>query len=130
MEVKHVLGPWSNDYGIKKTGFGCGYGKSQIYDGKGRPIAAVAMVEPNTGELYDRGEYSKEAFECLEATSALIAAAPDLLAALHAAAGYLINAKINLETGAPKRIALATIEGGLKVVREALTKAYSEKAGA
>ncbi len=43
-----------------------------------------------------------------------------LRVALKAAAGYMTNAAIDLETGAPKRTALATINGGLKLVREAL----------
>lgn len=49
--------------------------------------------------------------------------AQELLAALEAASGYLLNAKIDLETGAPKRTAICTIEGGLKVVRAAIAKA-------
>lgn len=53
------------------------------------------------------------------------AAAPDMLAALNAAAGFLLNAKIDLETGAPKKTAIATIEGGLRVVRAAIEKARS-----
>lgn len=40
--------------------------------------------------------------------------------ALHAASGYLLNAKIDLETGAQKRTAIRTIEGGLKVIEAAL----------
>jgi len=40
--------------------------------------------------------------------------------ALSAALGYLMNAKIALETGAPKRTAIRTIEGGLDIVRAAL----------
>lgn len=40
--------------------------------------------------------------------------------ALSAAAGYLLNAKIDLETGAPKRTAIQTIEGGLKIVTAVL----------
>lgn len=58
-----------------------------------------------------------------EANARLIAAAPDLLAALEAACGYLLNAKIDLETGAPKRTAINTIEGGLTVTRDAIAKA-------
>jgi hypothetical protein len=58
-----------------------------------------------------------------ESNARLISVAPDLLAALKAASGYLLNAKIDLETGAPKRTAIATIEGGLKLVREAIGKA-------
>jgi hypothetical protein len=58
-----------------------------------------------------------------EANARLIAAAPEVLEALRAAAGYLLNAKIDLETGAPKRTAISTIEGGLAVVRAAIAKA-------
>jgi hypothetical protein len=42
--------------------------------------------------------------------------------ALDAAAGHLLNAKIDLETGAPKSTAIRTIEGGLKTVRDALAQ--------
>lgn len=37
-----------------------------------------------------------------------------LVSELRAACGYMRNAAIDLETGAPKRTALATINGGLK----------------
>lgn len=40
----------------------------------------------------------------------------ELAEALHKAKGYLLNAKIDLETGAPKRTALATINGGLEMI--------------
>jgi len=59
----------------------------------------------------------------LAANARLMAAAPDLLEALQAASGYLLNAKIDLETGAPKKTAIQTIEGGLRVVRAAISKA-------
>lgn len=42
---------------------------------------------------------------------------------LESAAGYLMNAKIDLDTGAPKRTAVRTIEGGLKMVNEAIASA-------
>jgi hypothetical protein len=47
----------------------------------------------------------------------------DLIAALKASVGYLLNAKIDLETGATKATAIKTIEGGIKMAREALAKA-------
>lgn len=50
------------------------------------------------------------------------AAARGLLEALLAARGYLLNARIDLETGAPKRTAIATIDGGLKLIGDALAK--------
>ena len=52
----------------------------------------------------------------------------ELVAALKAASGYLLNAKIDLETNAPKQTAIQTIEGGLRVVRAALSKA-ADKTG-
>jgi hypothetical protein len=39
---------------------------------------------------------------------------------LSAATGYMLNAKIDLETGAPKRTAITTIEGGLRRARDAV----------
>lgn len=56
------------------------------------------------------------------ANARLIATAPELLEALKAVSGYLLNAKIDLETGAPKKTAVATIEGGLKIARTAIFK--------
>lgn len=44
----------------------------------------------------------------------------EAVAALRAAEGFLFNAKIDLETGCPKRVAIGTIEGGIKRVRRAL----------
>ena len=41
---------------------------------------------------------------------------------LEKASGYMTNAAIDLQTGAPKRTALNTIEGGLKMVRDALAQ--------
>lgn len=46
--------------------------------------------------------------------------AADLLNALRAAAGYLRNASIDLQTGAPKKTAQRTVDGGLKLVEAAL----------
>lgn len=44
----------------------------------------------------------------------------DTVKALSAARGYLLNAKIDLESGARKATAIRTIDGGLTVVGEAL----------
>lgn len=48
--------------------------------------------------------------------------------ALSAAAGYLRNAQIDLETDAPKATALRTIKGGLKRVEDALSSMNAEAA--
>lgn len=63
--------------------------------------------------LCDRSQISKD-------LSASQAQCERLRAALKAASGYLLNARIDLETGAPKRTAIQTIDGGLTVVRAAL----------
>ena len=47
----------------------------------------------------------------------------ELLTILEAARGYMTNAAIDLETGAPKRTALDTINGGLAMVRKAIARA-------
>lgn len=46
-----------------------------------------------------------------------------MLKALRSAEGYLLNAKIDLQTGTKKATTLNTIEGGLKMVREAIAAA-------
>lgn len=58
------------------------------------------------------------AFEA--ASAALGAEVERLREALSAAMGYMTNAAIDLETGAPKRTALGTINGGIKLAREAM----------
>lgn len=94
------------------------------------PNGRIALVDCQT--KYKRGEGYKA--ECAErdANAQLIVRAvnerDELLAALKATSGYLINAKIDLETGASKRTAIQTIEGGLDVVRAALDKAESPNA--
>lgn len=57
------------------------------------------------------------------ANARLVIAAPDMLAALSAACGYLTNAHIDLTTSTPKTTTLRTIEGGIKLVKEAIAKA-------
>ena len=48
--------------------------------------------------------------------------------ALAVAEGYLLNALIDLQTGAPKKTAIQTIDGGLKMVRAALAKSSPSSA--
>ena len=51
----------------------------------------------------------------------------DLVRALQAAQGYLMNAKIDLETGCTKQTAIRTISGGIDMVIAALAKAKGEQ---
>ena len=95
-------------------------GAAKFHEGKHTPgpwraLSHGQWVVPGVA-LCGSGELS-------EANARLIAASPDMLEALNAACGYLLNAKIDLETGAPKRAAIQTIEGGLKVVRAAIARA-------
>ena len=82
--MAHTPGPWTNDF-MPSSGFGCGYGKSQIIDSKGRALAGVAALAPDDGSpMHERGTLSQATFDLLEANARLIAAAPNLLAALKA----------------------------------------------
>jgi len=58
-----------------------------------------------------------------DAEDRIYSAAPELLEALKAASGYLLNAAIFLGTGATTRDAIRTIEDGLRVVNAAIAKA-------
>jgi hypothetical protein len=46
----------------------------------------------------------------------------ELASELSAAVGYMRNARIDLETGAPKATAIRTLDGGLKRAEAALAK--------
>jgi hypothetical protein len=50
----------------------------------------------------------------------------ELLKTLEASTWYLLNAKIDLETGCTKATAVKTIEGGLTIVRALIAKAKEQ----
>ena len=50
----------------------------------------------------------------------------DLLTALKAAKGYMMNVMIDLETGTPKTTTLSTLKGGIKLVSTAIDKMDNE----
>jgi hypothetical protein len=92
--------------------------------------AARAAMPALIADLRDAREAFARRGASLESSTATMKEADHLISdlsaenerlrtALKASEGYLLNAKIDLETGAPKRTALNTIEGGLKMVREA-----------
>lgn len=80
-----------------------------------------AIVECSDGRHFEIGDIPGHPEN--RANAHLVAAAPELLDALNAAAGYFLNAKIDLETGCKRSAAIATIEGGLERVRAAIEKA-------
>ena len=78
-----------------------------------------------SGEGSGLGEEAADRIEALARENAA------MREALSAASGYLLNAKIDLETGARKSTAITTIEGGLRRVRAALQeKTDADQAGA
>lgn len=68
------------------------------------------------------GPHPQAVNDIRRAFTALKAENEKLRGVLEKATGYLLNAKIDLETEAPRRTAIRTIEGGLTVVRAALAK--------
>lgn len=80
---------------------------AQVWDENGK---SLAIIEPTA----DEADATKIAV--------MMAGAPDLVAELGAAIGYMRNAKIDLETGATKATAIRTIEGGIKRAEASLAK--------
>jgi hypothetical protein len=101
---KHTSAPWGTQGWVPTWAY------IPVHDAKHNLVCSIYPPKYGTRE------------EAL-ANARLIAAAPDLLATTKAAEGYLLNAKIDLETGATKATAIKTIEGGLRVLRAAIAKA-------
>jgi hypothetical protein len=80
-------------------------------------LRSTSVYGSSVGQARDIQNWMIAAADRIEALAAENAA---LREALSAANGYLLNAKIDLETGAPKRTAITTIEGGIRRVRAAL----------
>jgi hypothetical protein len=117
---EHTPGPWKNDYS-PATGFGCGYGKSQILDSKDRPLAAVAAIEPEGSPMYDRDGLTQATLDLVEANARLIAAAPKLLAALEHSQHALV--KLLASRGQDAQIQARLAESA---AREAIAEAKGE----
>lgn len=97
-EKKHTPGPWE----AKKSG------------------DLVWVESPVHTVCFFFRERPTEISMDAEANARLIAAAPVFADALRSVQGYLLNAKIDLETETPKRTTIQTLEGGLRLVRAAL----------
>ena len=83
-------------------------------------LTQIARSDAHTLEIRMAVAAAKARIAQLEARNA------EMLAALKAATGYMLNAKIDLETGAPKRTAICTIDGGLAMLRAAIANAKGE----
>lgn len=103
---KHTPGPWRN-------------GAHDILEIRGLNKWVVARIMANLTNDDDD-------FEAVTSNARLIAAAPTMLEALKAAKGYMLNAKIDLQTGTKKETTLATIEGGIKNLEAAIALAEGE----
>lgn len=79
--------------------------ETQIFDGNGHEVATLTgpFAETRATAIVNAVNGAERMREALEGS-----------------VGYLLNAKIDLETGATKATAIKTIEGGLKMVRAAL----------
>lgn len=116
-EQKHTPGPWQvmNEYD------GATIVIANV-DGETFPDGtATFSYDFVCDTLPDDGDGSRSR-EIAIANARLIAAAPDMMVEIKAAAGYLRNAKIDLETGCPKATAIRTIEGGLKRLEAAIAE--------
>lgn len=114
----HTPGPWRFLEG----------GNSEEEFNRCRPLTICGGNNDDLANVYSADDSTVSITrEQANANAQLIAASPDLLEALNAASGFLLNAKIDLETGASKQTAINTIEGGLKIVRAAIAKATGEQ---
>jgi hypothetical protein len=94
----------------------------------GQALTGLAAAIPGPGcaewDYYPGAAYHiADAMLAKRAVPSVAGGAPDMLAEMKAAAGYLRNAQIDLETGATKVTAIRTIQGGLKRLEAAIAKA-------
>ncbi|GFO80744.1 MAG: hypothetical protein A49_03710 [Methyloceanibacter sp.] len=90
-------------------------GGALLLDAEGKSVGQVMVI----GAAQPR--------QTEEAVCRQLVAFGDTLKALEALTGYLLNAKIDLETGTPKRTTIGTLEGGLRVARAAITRATGQE---
>lgn len=78
------------------------------------------LIERLRERPYRLLNFNRDTSQAADRLEALSAEVERLRAELSAAVGYMTNAAIDLEIGAPKRTALQTLNGGLKRTRQAL----------
>lgn len=82
------------------------------------PIKEAMIREEDTGEINPNLDWFRER----PGVRHFLEQRDELVSALSATVGYMRNAQIDLETGAPKKTAVQTIQGGIKLAEAALTK--------
>ena len=107
--AQHTPVPWFKDQYGKVTCAGHASHTPIILDGFALTVSGSEEAQANTDHI----------IRCVNSHDGL-------LAALKAARGYLTNAAIDLQTGVPKKTALATVEGGIGLVSAAIAKARGE----
>lgn len=89
-------------------------------------IVFAALAEKALANTRYRSVITSLRAELINANGALRDANEEilrLLAALKSTVGYMLNAQIDLEAGAPKKTAIATIASGITLARAAIAKA-------
>ena len=82
------------------------------------PIKEAMTREEDTGEINP----ALDPFRERPGVRPFLEQRDELVAALSAAVGYMRNAQIDLETGCPKKTAIQTIAGGIKLAEAAIAK--------
>lgn len=137
MEHKHTPGPWETVYGHLAVSLAQSIDSDdQIIMGHVKSACDIAkqemrmerdMARDFSEPISDRDEGAVTIGLRYHQTAAerdrLAALNAELVEALFCASCYLLNAKIDLSTGATKATAIKTIDGGLKLIDADLTKA-------
>ena len=90
---------------------------ASILDNYGQPITAINARNGHMDDLPTVQSIARHRTAALATTADRVAV---LEAELSAAVGYMENARIDLQTGCTKAVAIRTIEGGIKRARTAL----------
>ena len=121
MSARHTSGPWQSRDDYTTDGFVTIIGNidGEYVDGKPEcTYDVICVCEDEYGERLPN----------VAANVRLITAAPDTVKALQSTLGHLLNAVIDLQSGCPKKTAIATLNGGIAIARAAIAKALGEQA--
>ena len=121
MSARHTSGPWQSRDDYTTDGFVTIIGNIDgeiLHDGPSYTYDVICVCEDDFGQRLPN----------VAANVRLITAAPDTVKALQSTLGHLLNAVIDLQSGCPKKTAIATLNGGIAIARAAIAKALGEQA--